>query len=148
MRNGCSLSLAEDHLQYGELHQHGYAHDDEGGYETVDAEVDAGREEDYMEQEVDGVAARKAEKAAKGGGGAESEDAGEVEVDGETDEVADSVCSTCSTVEHGRAKGMCQKKVDGKEQKKIHAVVDGGRYAAVDDETDELCLAGIAVLQS
>lgn len=101
-----------------------------------------------MEQEVDGVAARKAEKAAKGGGGAESEDAGEVEVDGEADDVADSVGRTRGGAAHGWAYGLFQEMVDGEEQKEVHTVVDGGRYAAVDDETDELCLASIAVLQS
>ena len=72
----------------------------------------------------------------------------EVEVDGEADDVADSVGRTRGGAAHGWADGLFQEMVHGEEQKEVHTVVDGGRYAAVDDETGKLCLAGIAVLQS
>jgi len=58
-----SFFFFEDKVKYGELYEHCYSHDDDGGNEAVDAYLHTCPEEDDVEQEIHPVAATESDEA-------------------------------------------------------------------------------------
>lgn len=56
------LFLFKYEVEYGELHEHCYSHDDDGGNEAVDAYLHTSPEEDDVEQEIHPVAAAESDE--------------------------------------------------------------------------------------
>lgn len=138
--------LSEHHSEYGKLHQHGDTHYNDGCYEAMYTEIHTCREEYYMQNEIHRMASGEAYEPAQGRGGAESEPACKVEVEGEADNVTYNVGHACSGLFGQCLRYIINVAVDGEYQYQVHTVVNGGREAAVDDKPYKLCLAGVPFL--
>ena len=117
-------------MEYGELYEHCYTHDDDGGNEAVDAYLHTCPEEHNMQQEVHPVTATESDEAFPWRRSMESEVCrGEV-VHEEWNNIADGVWCVY---------------LDEQLTQQIYGIVYSCWEASVEDKAHELCLACIAM---
>ena len=120
----------EDEVEYGELYEHCYTHDDDGGNEAVDAYLHTCPEEHNMQQEIDSMTATESDEAFPWRRSMESEVCrGEV-VHEEWNNIADGVWCVY---------------LDEQLTQQIYGIVYSCWEASVEDKAHELCFACIAM---
>lgn len=124
------LILFEDESQYGKLHKHGNSHHNHRRNESVNAHLHTAPEQDYVQKEIDSVAAREANETLYGRFRAESELTCEVEINKKADDIA---------------YGIRQIHLYEQLQKVVNTIVYACRKTTIKYESHELSLAGITV---
>ena len=117
-------------MEYCELYEHCYSHNDDGGNEAVYTYLHTYPEEDDVEQEIHPVAAAESDEAFPGRRSVEGEVCrGEV-VHEERYDITDGI------------RGVY---LDEQLTQQIYGIVYASRETAVEDKTQKLRLAGIAM---
>ena len=117
-------------MEYGELYEHCYTHDDDGGNEAVDAYLHTCPEEHDMQQELDSMTAAESDEAFPWRGSMESEVCrGEV------------VHEEWNNIAYGIGSVYLYEQLT----QQIYGIVYSCWEASVEDKAHELCLACIAM---